>query len=720
MKTRRSFLLRLAAAIGGGRERLARSFCTQAAVAVAAVHLVLYPLLRAGRVSETAYVIAAVALTSAVVALLALPIARTLRAVRCNLESLDNAMSPAEPMAPRAGVVTRPVRLADRVAALIETRRAAEQQNQSNRKTTRHLLRAQHIAGLGSWEWTRESRKLDCSDEVYRILGIATGQRDITLRRLFRALHKDDRHAFRRWSFKLARGGRPSGLDIRAHAWNGRLLHLRVRGEPLFDHKKAFHGVVGTIQDATDYAQAIHDVHRLAYYDVLTELPNRTRFRQELAETLKSARARQESFAILFVDLDQFKRINDTLGHASGDELLRIIAQRLTRVSRAEEIAGQPLAARERGVCRQGGDEFIVLLRGVTGDEPAARAARRLLETLEQPITLGPQEVFMSASIGIVLYPRDGEDLDTLLKNADVAMYHAKAAGRNRHSFYQPAMREATANRLVLEHGLRRAIEAEQFELHYQPQVDVCSGAITGVEALIRWNHPTLGQLAPKHFITVAEEAGLIMAIWEWVFVTALIQLVAWRKEGLPPITMGVNLSSVQFADAKLARRVEDVARAVGVPFEAIELEITESVLMRDFDGALATLADLRSMGVKIAIDDFGTGYSSLSYLRRLPLDKLKLDMAFTGDAMKSEQAAAITRAIITMGKSLELDVVAEGVETQAQLDFLAAAGCTTIQGYLLSRPVPAAAMTELLRRGCRPAAPSDAPRPDAPLAAIA
>ena len=293
MKTRRSFLLRLAAAIGGGRERLARSFCTQAAVAVAAVHLVLYPLLRAGRVSETAYVIAAVALTSAVVALLALPIARTLRAVRCNLESLDNAMSPAEPMAPRAGVVTRPVRLADRVAALIETRRAAEQQNQSNRKTTRHLLRAQHIAGLGSWEWTRESRKLDCSDEVYRILGIATGQRDITLRRLFRALHKDDRHAFRRWSFKLARGGRPSGLDIRAHAWNGRLLHLRVRGEPLFDHKKAFHGVVGTIQDATDYAQAIHDVHRLAYYDVLTELPNRTRFRQELAETLKSARAMQ-------------------------------------------------------------------------------------------------------------------------------------------------------------------------------------------------------------------------------------------------------------------------------------------------------------------------------------------------------------------------------------------------------------------------------------------
>jgi EAL domain-containing protein (putative c-di-GMP-specific phosphodiesterase class I) len=281
-------------------------------------------------------------------------------------------------------------------------------------------------------------------------------------------------------------------------------------------------------------------------------------------------------------------------------------------------------------------------------------------------------------------------------------------------------MREATANRLVLEHGLRRAIEAEQFELHYQPQVDVRSGAITGVEALIRWNHPTLGLLAPKHFITVAEDAGLIVPIWEWVFVTALIQVVAWRHEGLPKLTMGVNLSSVQFADAKLARRVEDVARAVGAPFEAIELEITESVLMRDFDGALATLADLRSMGVKIAIDDFGTGYSSLSYLRRLPLDKLKLDMAFTGDAMKSKQAAAITRAIITMGKSLELDIVAEGVETQAQLDFLAAAGCTTMQGYLLSRPVPAAAMTELLRRGCRPAVPRNATRPDAPLVAVA
>jgi EAL domain-containing protein (putative c-di-GMP-specific phosphodiesterase class I) len=312
---------------------------------------------------------------------------------------------------------------------------------------------------------------------------------------------------------------------------------------------------------------------------------------------------------------------------------------------------------------------------------------------------LGTQEVFVAASIGIVLYPRDGSDLDSLLKNADVAMYHAKAEGRNRYSFYHDSMRQATAARLSLERDLRRAIEGEQFELHYQPQIDVQTGRITGMEALVRWNHPVLGMLWPKHFVGVAEEAGLIMAIWEWVFVTALIQHNTWLEEGLPAITISVNMSSIQFTDPALAARIVEIARVVGVPLEHVELEVTESALMRDFDSALATLQTLRNLGVRIAIDDFGTGYSSLSYLRRLPLDKLKFDQAFTTDAVESAEGAAIARAILAMAQSLRLTVVAEGVETQRQIDFLTDLGCTTMQGYLLSRPLPASAMTEFLRR---------------------
>jgi len=279
-----------------------------------------------------------------------------------------------------------------------------------------------------------------------------------------------------------------------------------------------------------------------------------------------------------------------------------------------------------------------------------------------------------------------------------VAMYHAKAQGCGRFFFYHDSMREASAQRLSLEHDLRKALEGEQFELYYQPQIEVPTGEIVGVEALIRWNHPTLGMLGPAHFIGVAEEAGQIMAIWEWVLVAALIQHNAWVAQGLPAVTIAVNLSSVQFSDPALAERVEEIARVVGVPLDYLELEVTESMLLVDSEAALKTLTALRARGVKIAIDDFGTGYSSLSYLRRLPLDKLKLDQSFIRDA-GNEGDVAITRAIIAMAKSLKLAVVAEGVETQTQIDLLMSLGCTTVQGFLLGRPLPAAATGELLRK---------------------
>ena len=691
----------------------AAGFAARAAILVAAIQAALLVGYNADWLPAPAYAAAAILLPGAAVAWLAQSHARLLRRLRHVMRQFE-AGSPEEvvsgpaPPRPSPDLAERLERLhartLERVEELKAARRAAQLAGREKRRLARHLNRAQRIARVGSWEWDRASNRVGCSAELGRMLGIDAGHlgaAPATPASLLPHVHPDDRTAFRRWLVALARGQTAPGLDARVRTRQGGYLQVRMMGDAMAMADGRATCVVGTVQDATEHAEAIHEVHQLAYYDVLTELPNRSRFHERLVETLDFASRTSTSFALMFLDLDQFKRINDTLGHAVGDELLRVVAQRLTRVLRVEDAAGPSRgSAPARDVCRQGGDEFVVLLGGVDSERHAERAAQRVLDTLAQPIRLAAHEVFVSASIGIVLYPRDGANLDTLLRNADVAMYNAKASGRNRFAFYRESMREATAQRLSLEHDLRRAIEAEQFVLHYQPQIDVATGAVKGVEALVRWNHPTLGLLPPSEFIPVAEEAGLIMAIWEWVFVTALIQHNDWVQAGLPPMAVGVNLSSVQFADTALAGRVREIAEVVGVPLDCIELEITESALMGDFDAALATLHALRAMGVAIAIDDFGTGYSSLSYLRRLPLRKLKLDIAFIRDAVESDEAAAIVAAIIAIANSLRLDVVAEGVETQAQCDFLVDSGCTTMQGYLLCRPMTGQAVAELLRGG--------------------
>jgi diguanylate cyclase (GGDEF)-like protein len=599
--------------------------------------------------------------------------------------------------------------LVERRAAELEVARSvARGQAGTDHRLVAQMMNAQRIARLGSFEWERFGNRLHCSPEVFRLLGVAEGATP-TASSVLAMIHPDDVRAFRRWVARIVRRDDANGLDLRVVRHSGDELHVHLLAEANRDGPRTV-GLVGTIQDATERTRSIQQIHRLAYYDVLTELPNRSRFHEKLAETLDAARRGGRPFALLFVDLDQFKRINDTMGHGVGDELLRVVAQRLTRVLRVDDRARRRAGRDgELDVCRQGGDEFIVLLNNVASEHAARNAASRVIEALTQPIPIDGQEVFVTASIGIVLHPRDGTDLDTLLGNADVAMYHAKSAGRNRYAFYHDSMRQATAERLSLERDLRRAIEDEQFELHYQPQVDVRTNRIVGMEALIRWNHPTLGKLWPQHFIAVAEEAGIIMDIWEWVFVTSLIQHNVWRQDGVPPLRIGVNLSNAQFSDPALAARVREIADVVGVPLENVELELTESALAEDFDRAVETLRSLRAMGVRIAIDDFGTGYSSLSYLRRLPIDKLKLDHSFTTDAVESEQGAVVARSIIAIAEALRLEVVAEGVETQQQIDVLAQMGCAIMQGYLLARPLPVEAMTELLRRHFGIAAPAEA-----------
>ncbi|MBK7742323.1 MAG: EAL domain-containing protein [Betaproteobacteria bacterium] len=584
------------------------------------------------------------------------------------------------------------------------TRNEDDLDSRQRRRVVRHLTRAQRIARVGSWEWRPKSDRISWSAEVYRIAGVRPTEFRPVGAAVLDLVHPLDRRALRRWLVALARGRVQPGLDLRLVDAAGAVRHAHLLGEPLLDASGRARGVVGTVQEATERTRSYEEVHRLAYFDVLTALPNRARFDEKLEQTLQRARRQGQAFALMFLDLDQFKRINDTLGHAVGDELLRIIAQRLTRVLRLDHgkgaTDGEPA---ERDLCRRGGDEFIVLLDGVADDEAAGRVAQRVLESLAKPVTLGKNQVFVSASIGVVLFPRDGADLDTLLMNADVAMYQAKSRGRNRYSFYDESMRTETARRLLLESDLRIAVEAQQFELHYQPQFDVRSGAILGVEALLRWNHPGQGQLNPTQFITVAEETGLIMPIWEWVLVSVLIQHNRWREMGLGAIPIAVNLSAAQLVDPALAERLQDIARVVDVPARYIELEVTESMLMVDYEAALHNLNRLRALGIKIAIDDFGTGYSSLSYLRRLPFDKLKLDQSFTQAAAASAHDAAITRAIITMAQSLDVVVVAEGVETRAQFDFLAALGCTTMQGFLLGHPAPGAEIAVLLREHRHP-----------------
>ena len=457
------------------------SFTGQAIAAVALAHLALLPLFYVGMFSGLVYSLLALALSSAAIAVIGRRIARSVAGLRAALmrfhagrddpsRLLGGGKTEAEStelVSLQRGLENMYRRVAKREQRLKAAYEAAESESAASRTLAQQLARTQRIARIGNWEWVRASNSVVCSGEVFRILGVTATQIGLRPDAILRLVHADDRRSFKRWLVLLARGRALQGHDVRIGGPDGEQRHVHVLAEPLLSAAGTVTGVAGTIQDATERTRAIQQIHRLAYFDAITELPNRSRFDEKLAKTLDTARRDGTSFAIMYLDLDQFKRINDTLGHAVGDDLLRVIAQRLTRGLRPDDIAGPPHPqSLERDVCRHGGDEFIVLLNGVSSEQDAARAATRLLAMLAQPIILGTHEVFVSASIGIVLYPRDGAELDILLKNADVAMYHAKAQGRSRYFFYQDSMRAASAQRLSLEHDLRKALEGEQFELY--------------------------------------------------------------------------------------------------------------------------------------------------------------------------------------------------------------------------------------------------------------
>jgi diguanylate cyclase (GGDEF)-like protein/PAS domain S-box-containing protein len=438
---------------------------------------------------------------------------------------------------------------------------------------------------------------------------------------------------------------------------------------------------VGVFSDISHIKQSEAKLERLAHYDPLTDLPNRLLLTSRLRHAIDKAERGKTELAVLFLDLDNFKHVNDSLGHPAGDELLRVIAKRLqTRIREGDTLA------------RLGGDEFVVVLETLRRSDEAAMVAQSVIQLMEEPFMLpGGHEIYIGVSVGISLYPDNGQDATQLIRNADTAMYLAKSQGRNTYRFYTSALTAAANQRLNLESKLRRALERGEFVLHYQPQVSIPDGRIVGMEALLRWHHPEEGLIPPLRFIPLAEETGLIQPIGKWVLRTACAQLRAWVDQGMPLLTMAVNLSPRQFAQPDLVEQVREALEFGELPAQYLELEITESAIMDSGEKARTTLKALKDLGITLSIDDFGTGYSSLAYLKQLPIDKLKIDKSFVDGIPDDRNDAAITATIISMAKNLNLSVLAEGVETEAQRHFLSEPGCDAYQGYLFSRPLPAA-----------------------------
>ncbi|MDO8616335.1 MAG: EAL domain-containing protein [Dehalococcoidia bacterium] len=481
----------------------------------------------------------------------------------------------------------------------------------------------------------------------------------------------------------------------------GETQHREVRVVPAGKDE-----VLAIIRDVTERKRAEETVHRLAFHDALTGLPNRPLFRDRLELALAQSRRSGQMAAVMFLDLDRFKVVNDTVGHAEGDTLLRQVAGQLTGLVREGDT-----------VARLGGDEFTILLPTIGGPEDAIRIAERILNTLKRPQVICGREYLATGSIGITIYPGDGADADTLLRNADVAMYRAKDLGRNQYQMYTPAMNAEVSDRLALETSMRHALERGHFAIYYQPQVNTQTMSVVGMEALLRWRHPVRGLILPADFIHTAEETGLIIPLGEWVLRTACAQNKAWQDAGYPPLRIAVNLSARQFRQRSLIETVRNALRETGLEPQYLQLEITEALAMHDAELTITMLRDLKEMGVQIAVDDFGIGHSSLNYLKRFPIDAVKIDCSFVRGLTVDPVDAALVTAIIAMSHSLGLKVIAEGVETEEQLAFLKNPQshlpalkhrqCDEFQGYLFSHPLPPEELEAILTRRERPRARS-------------
>jgi diguanylate cyclase (GGDEF)-like protein/PAS domain S-box-containing protein len=527
----------------------------------------------------------------------------------------------------------------------------------------------------GVYQSTPEGGMLDCNEAFARILGFPSRESAL----------QADAHSFYR-----SREERASIVErARAQGFlhNYEIEMIRQDGSPVWvlENKSWVTGaagqpdtMLGTLVDITDMKRAEEELQRLAYHDPLTALPNRWLFDDRLEVALRQARYQRQPVAVVFLDLDRFKLVNDSLGHRMGDVLLRSVSERLVScVFEGDTVA------------RLGGDEFLILLPRIAAADDVIRVVHKIQEALRRPFRLDGREVFVTASMGATIFPLDGEDADALVKNADTAMYRAKQNGRDGYQLYAPEMNARAVERIHLESELHRALEREELVLHYQPLVELSTGRVYGAEALMRWRHPSRGLVPPADFIPLAEESGLITPIGAWALRAACLQALAWWKSGRS-LRVAVNLSARQFRDVGLVQRVADILTETGLPPQNLQLEITESLAMSDAEDTISTLRALSGLGVDVLLDDFGTGFSSLAYLKRFPIAGLKIDRSFIQDVTSSRRDLAISKAAVDVAEGLGLRTVAEGVETREQVAVLRALGCRAIQGYVVSAAVPA------------------------------
>jgi len=454
-----------------------------------------------------------------------------------------------------------------------------------------------------------------------------------------------------------------------------------------------------SIRYAIDRIKSEEQIHRMAYYDHLTNLPNRVLFKDRLQVAITQCKRFNRMSAVLFIDLDDFKRVNDSYGHSAGDQLLKEVSKNLLQSVRSSDSVSRDIDNDLRGtVARIGGDEFIILLNEITNVDNAVMVSKRILEAFTMPINVDGKEVYVRVSIGISIYPLDGEDSEILIKSSDAAMYYAKSQGKNNYQFFKKSMLTTSIKRLTLENLLHKALERDELLLHYQPQIDSRHGKVIGVEALMRWQHPERGLVPPYEFIPIAEETGLILPISEWLFKTACHQNKAWQRAGLNPIRVSVNLSRLHFKNYDLILAIKHALNESSLAPRWLELEITENIVIENIQSTLNILYELKAMGLSLAMDDFGTGYSSFAHLKKYPLNLLKIDRSFVKDITTDSDCAAIVTAIIAMAKSLHLSVIAEGVESEREQAFLQERGCYKIQGFLHSRPLPVDQITTFLK----------------------
>ncbi|MEM1187811.1 MAG: EAL domain-containing protein [Pseudomonadota bacterium] len=574
----------------------------------------------------------------------------------------------------------------------------------SVRESEQQLLRAQRVARIVHWEWCSETNHLLWSSAVAELLNVDPAVSWKTPGAFLACVHPGDHRRVKDAMRALGTSGEVPTRVVLEHRLtrhgNDDLVVEQVC-EVLESDEKGLKRVVGTMRDITDRRRDEERIHQLAYYDPLTALPNRELFRRRAERALVSSGRNDEKVALIFLDLDGFKYVNDSEGHEAGDELLRVVADRLQSSLRGIDVVakfGKDLSDRA-SVSRLGGDEFTILIAETTGPDMIAAVVDRVLEVLRVPVRVHGREFEITGSAGVAVYPEDGSDVDTLLKHADIAMYEAKKNGRDGYRFYARKMHRVVEQRLSIGSRLKKALADNELSLHYQPKVDLNTGRIVGVESLLRWTDRELGSVSPAVFIPVAEETGLIRQLGEWVLRTACEQASQWSGIERAPASIAVNLSGHQLRRPDFAKFVEQCVAVAGIDPTMLELELTESLLMDNTKDTVTLLHQLKELGAQMSVDDFGTGYSSLAYLKNFPLDKLKIDRSFVNDLSDRYSDSVIVRAIIGLARNLEMDTIAEGVETEGQLRALKRFGCDQVQGFLLFKPMPAEEVERCFRQ---------------------